>query len=64
MESVAEAVKDVEYVVTALPQTHHVEQTLTMDGGIFKSAQKGTLICDVSTIHPEGAKKFHAEAKK
>jgi 3-hydroxyisobutyrate dehydrogenase len=35
-----------------------------MDGGIFASAPQDTLICDVSTIHPDGAKSFYAEAKK
>ena len=35
-----------------------------MDGGIFKSARPGTLICDTSTIDPEGAKRFNKEAKE
>ena len=35
VDTVAEAVSGVEYVVTALPQTHHVEEALVMDGGIF-----------------------------
>ena len=29
VESLAEVSKDVEYIVTALPQTHHVEEALT-----------------------------------
>ncbi len=49
--------------MTALPQTAHVEETLKQEGGIFDSAADGTLICDVSTIHPDGAKQFYADAK-
>ena len=63
-DSVADLCKDVEYIVTALPETRHIEETLMMDGGIFANAAAGTLICDVSTIHPDGARAFHAEAKK
>jgi len=64
VESVAALCADVEYVVTALPETRHIETTLMSEGGIFESAAAGTLICDVSTIAPEGARRFHAEAKK
>jgi len=62
--SIAEAVKDVDFVVTALPKTDNVEKVLTMAGGIFESAKKGTVICDTSTISPIASKKFHAESKK
>lgn len=55
VESVAEVSSDVDYIVTALPQTHHVEETLKMEGGIFENAKKGAYICDVSTISPPGA---------
>jgi 3-hydroxyisobutyrate dehydrogenase-like beta-hydroxyacid dehydrogenase len=34
-----------------------------MDGGVFKSAAKGTVICDTSTISPLASKAFHADAK-
>mmetsp|Transcript_3520 Transcript_3520/g.4698 ORF Transcript_3520/g.4698 Transcript_3520/m.4698 type:complete len:316 (+) Transcript_3520:34-981(+) len=64
VDSIAEASTDVDYVVTALPETRHIEETLKMDGGVFASARQGTLICDVSTIHPDGARRFHADAKK
>lgn len=64
VETLGEAAQDVDYIVTALPQTHHVEEALKMEGGIFENARKGTLICDVSTISPQGAAGFHADAKK
>ena len=63
VNSLAEAASNVDYVVTALPKTEHVEEALKCDGGIFQSAKAGTLICDVSTIDPEGAARFNKEAK-
>ena len=62
--SVADAVKNVDYVVTALPATAHVEEVLNMDGGIFKNAKKGTMICDTSTIKPSASAQFYEDAKK
>ena len=62
--SLAETVKDVDFVVTALPATAHVEEVLKSDGGIFKNANEGTVICDVSTIKPSASAKFYEEAKK
>ena len=50
--------------MTALPATAHVEEVLTSDGGIFKSANEGTVICDVSTIKPSASAKFYEQAKK
>lgn len=53
--SVAEAIKDCDYIVSALPATAHVEEVLNMDGGIFKHAKKGAYICDTSTIKPSAS---------
>lgn len=64
VDSIEKVATDVDYVVTALPQTAHVEEALKMEKGIFESAKQGTLICDTSTISPEGAKQFHVDAKK
>ena len=64
VDSIAEAVSDVDYVITALPKTEHVETVLKSEGGIFQSAAPNTLICDVSTIDPDGAKGFYHEAKE
>ena len=41
-----------------------MEEALKSEGGIFASAKKGTLICDVSTINPKGAAQFNADAKE
>ena len=62
-ETLTDLCKNQEYIVTALPQTAHVEDALKQEGGIFDSAADGTLICDVSTIHPDGTKQFYADAK-
>lgn len=35
-----------------------------MDGGVFQSANKGTVVCDTSTISPIASREFHATAKK
>ena len=60
----ADAAKDKDFIITSLPATKHVEDTLMRDGGIFKSAKKGTVICDVSTINPHASVRFAEEAKK
>ena len=57
VDSLAEAASNVDYVVTALPKTEHVEEAVRGDGGIFQNAKQGTLICDVSTIDPEGSRR-------
>ena len=63
VDSLAKAVSEVDYVITALPKTEHVAEVLKMEGGIFQSASPNTLICDVSTIDPDGARGFYDEAK-
>ena len=56
--------QDVEYIVTALPVTAHVDETLHREGGIFEVANKGTFICDASTISPDASVRFGATAKE
>jgi 3-hydroxyisobutyrate dehydrogenase len=62
--SVAEVAADVDYIVTSLPRTADVEKVMTMDGGVFKSANKNTYILDTSTISPLASKEFAEAAKK
>ena len=52
VDSLASAATDVDYIVTALPQTAHVEEALKGEEGIFANAKQGTMICDTSTISP------------
>lgn len=63
-DSTANAAAGKDFIVTSLPTTKHVEDTLMKDGGIFKSAKKGTVICDVSTINPHASANFAKEAAK
>jgi len=63
--SMGEAAKNVDFVVSALPMTHHVENMLTHEtDGVFANANEGTFICDASTISPLASKEFAAKALK
>lgn len=62
--TIAETVKDVDYVVTCLPKTEHVAEALRSDEGIFANATAGTFICDTSTINPKASEEFAAESGK
>ena len=64
VDTLAECASDVDYVVTALPKTEHVEEALKCQGGIFENLRAGAYVCDTSTIDPNGAKRFNAEAKE
>lgn len=64
VKSVAETAQDVDYIITSVPATKDVEELLKGPDGIFKNANKGTMICDTSTISPIASKEFAAEAKK
>ena len=61
-KSVADVSKNVDFIVTCLPATAHVESVLKGDGGILANANKGTTICDVSTIAPTGSVQFYKDA--
>ncbi len=51
--SVAEAVRDVDVVVTMLPDSPDVRNVLLGEGGVFANAKPGTLVIDASTIRPD-----------
>jgi 3-hydroxyisobutyrate dehydrogenase-like beta-hydroxyacid dehydrogenase len=57
-EDEASCAKGVDFIVTCLPNGGIVGDLLTKEGGIFESADKGTLVCDVSTILPADSQKF------
>lgn len=52
MSSIQEACNDVDYVVTSLPKTNHVEEAILGQDGVIDSCRPGTCIIDVSTITP------------
>lgn len=60
--SIKDAIKDADWIVTALPKTEHVDNVLHMKDGIFECAKKGAYILDVSTISPVASAKFNQEA--
>ena len=62
--NLSSACKDVDFIVTSLPATNHVEEVLLADDGILNSASEGTLICDVSTISPIASEDFSKKANK
>lgn len=64
MATITEAATEVDYVVTALPNTSIVDSVLNSDGGVFQSASANTMICDTSTISPIGAKEFGKAARE
>ncbi|CAN7717593.1 3-hydroxyisobutyrate dehydrogenase [Rhizobium leguminosarum] len=56
----SQAVKDVEIIITMLPQGRHV---LTAWTDILQSAAQGTLVIDCSTIDVESSRKAHEMAQ-
>lgn len=64
VDSIAEAAKDVDYIVTALPKGEHVDSVLHQKGGVYDSASPNTFICDTSTISPYDSKRFAENAAK
>ena len=51
--SISEAVKDADIVAVMVPDSPDVEEVLAGEGGVFASAQPGTLIIDFSSIRPD-----------
>jgi 2-hydroxy-3-oxopropionate reductase len=51
--SVADAVRDADAVVTMLPDSPDVEAVMTQDNGILATGRTGTTVVDMSTIRPD-----------
>src|SRR5215216_5513138 len=62
-DSLAEAVRDADVVVTMVPDSPDVEAVALGEDGIYAHAKPGTLHLDMSSIRPDVAKKV-AEAGK
>ena len=60
--SPAEAVRDADVIVTMLPAGKHVRGAYGGQGGLIKSAKKGALLIDCSTIDVESARAVAQEA--
>jgi 2-hydroxy-3-oxopropionate reductase len=52
-DDVAGAVRDVDVVLTMLPDSPDVEGVVLGEGGVLDSARAGTLLIDASTIRPD-----------
>jgi 2-hydroxy-3-oxopropionate reductase len=63
-DSVADAVKDADVVITMVPDSPDVELVALGENGIFDSARPGTLYIDCSSIRPDVAASVAAEGKR
>ena len=54
-DSVAEAVRDADVIITMVPDSPDVEAVTGGDDGVFASARSGALYVDMSTIRPDVA---------
>jgi 2-hydroxy-3-oxopropionate reductase len=61
--SIAEAVGEVDVVITMLPNHPHVEQVVLGEDGVLANASEGLLLIDMSTIRPESSLAIAAAAK-
>ncbi|OKL43659.1 3-hydroxyisobutyrate dehydrogenase [Pseudovibrio exalbescens] len=61
-ESIPEAVKDADVVITMLPAGKHVRAVYTGDEGVLTHAERGTLLIDSSTIDVDTARDVAGEA--
>ena len=64
VETLAECASDVDFVVTALPKTEHVDNALKCEGGILQNIRADTYVCDTSTIDPNESAGMNAYAKE
>ncbi len=62
--STAEAADRADIVITMLPDTPHVEDTVYGENGLLASPPVGRLVVDMSTISPVAVRRMHADLKK
>jgi len=62
--SIAEAVKDAEFIFTMLGYPQDVEEAYLGRRGIFESAKKGALMVDMTTSQPSLAARLYEEGRK
>ncbi|OMH27652.1 2-hydroxy-3-oxopropionate reductase [Tersicoccus phoenicis] len=61
--SVAEAVADVDIVITMVPDSPDVEDVVSGDDGVFAHAKQGTLWIDASSIRPDVTRRLADAAR-
>jgi 2-hydroxy-3-oxopropionate reductase len=62
-DSIADAVREADVVITMLPDGPDVDAVLAGPGGVFAHARPGTLAIDMSTIAPAVARALHVRAQ-
>ena len=62
-ESNADVAKNVEVVITMVPNSPHVRAAVLGEGGVIEGATSDTVIIDMSSIDPVESKKIAAELK-
>lgn len=62
--TIADAVKDAQYIFSCVSDTKDVEHVLTGAGGVSENAPKGALVIDTSTIGPQVAKNLNETLKR
>ena len=63
-DSVAEAVREADVVITMVPDSPDVEAVTTGDDGVFANARSGALYIDMSTIRPDVAVRVAEAGRK
>ncbi|QRM30391.1 NAD(P)-dependent oxidoreductase [Microvirga sp. VF16] len=62
-ESLTDAVRDADIVISMLPDTPQVEEVVYGEGGLRTSPPRGRLVVDMSTISPVAVRRMHADLK-
>lgn len=62
-ESLADAVRDADIVISMLPDTPQVEEIVYGEGGLLASPPRGRLFVDMSTISPVAVRRMHTDLK-
>lgn len=60
--SIAEAVRDADFIVTMLPDSPDVQSVVLGDEGVLANAASGALLIDASTIRPTVSQAIHRAA--
>ena len=60
--SIADAVKDAEFIITMVPDSPDVEGVVSGKDGLFATARKGAIWIDASSIRPDVAKRLSEDA--
>jgi 2-hydroxy-3-oxopropionate reductase len=51
-DTVKEAIKDADFVITALPKDDHIEHIMFNPDGVMENSKAGACVIDVSTVSP------------